>query len=270
LQNAGTTVIEAKLQSIRRVTAGAVLRRKGSAPFPVVTAYDAPFARFAEQAGIDVLLVGDSLGNNVLGYDQTTPVTLEEMVHHARAVCRGCSKAHVIVDMPFGSYECGDEDAIRSAVRLVKEGGACSVKLEGGQNAANRIRAIVGAGIPTVAHIGLLPQTAGLGAGYKLRTNREQLLLDAKAVEAAGAYAVVLEAIDAQIAREITASLAIPTIGIGAGAHCDAQVLVLHDLLGMYPNPPAFARRYAEIDGIATQALGAYAADVREGRFPAG
>jgi len=254
--------------SVRRVTAGAVKRRKNKTLFPIVTAYDAPFAEFAESAGIDVLLVGDSLGNVVLGYDETTPVTLDDMIHHAQAVCRGTARAHIIVDMPFGSYQVSDEDAIRSAIRLVKEGGACSVKMEGGTEVAHRIRAIYGAGIPVVGHIGVMPQTASLGPGYKVRTNRQRLLEDARAIEAAGAYAIVLEVIDHDVAREITQVLSIPTIGIGAGPHCDAQVLVLYDLLGMYPNAPAFVKQYAQLGRIATEALRAFAGDVRDGNFP--
>lgn len=254
--------------TVRRVTAGAIKRRKGRTAFPVVTAYDAPFAEFAERAGIDVILVGDSLGNVVLGYEETTPVTLDDMVHHAQAVSRGTSRAHVMVDMPFGSYQVSDEEAVRNAIRLVKEGGACSVKMEGGTQVSQRIRAIYDAGIPVVGHIGVMPQTASMGPGYKKRTNRERLLADAKAVEAAGAYAIVLEVIDSDVARELSESLTIPTIGIGSGPHCDSQVLVLYDVLGMYPHAPSFVKRYADIGNVATQALTAYAEDVRERRFP--
>jgi 3-methyl-2-oxobutanoate hydroxymethyltransferase len=251
-----------------RLTAGAIKRRKGKERFAVVTAYDAAFARFAETAGIDVLLVGDSLGNVVLGLDETTPVTMEQMLHHARAVSRGTTRAHIIVDMPFGSYHVSDEEALRNAIALVKEGGARSVKLEGGVPEADRVRAIARAGIPVVGHIGITPQTAGLGPGYKKRTHRERLVADARAIEAAGAYAIVLEVLDAEIAREITDTLSIPTIGIGSGSHCDAQVLVLHDVLGMYEHSPSFAKRYGEIGAAATDALRAYADDVRANRFP--
>ena len=254
--------------AVRRLTAGAIRRRKGKKLFPVVTAYDAPFGHFAEEAGIDVILVGDSLGNVVLGYDETTPVTLDDMVHHARAVVRATARAHIMVDMPFGSYQVSNEDAVRSAIRLVKEGGACSVKMEGGEHVAERIAAIVGAGIPTVGHIGVMPQTAGLGPGYKLRTNREQLLADARAVEKAGAYAIVLEVIEHDIALEITRVLSIPTIGIGAGPNCDSQVLVLYDLLGMYPDSPSFVKRYAHLGQSAIDALRSYAEEVRSNRFP--
>jgi 3-methyl-2-oxobutanoate hydroxymethyltransferase len=252
----------------RRLTAGAIKRRKGKEIFPVVTAYDAPFGRFAEEAGIDVILVGDSLGNVVLGYDETTPVTMDQMVHHAQAVQRGTTRAHLIVDMPFGSYQISDQDALRNAIRLVKEGGACSVKLEGGKHESERIRAITASGIPVVGHIGVTPQTAGLGPGYKMRSNLERLLEDAKAVESAGAYAIVLEVVDHELARTLSRELTIPTIGIGAGNGCDAQVLVLHDLLGMYPHSPPFAKRYGEIGQAAVAALRDYAADVRANTFP--
>jgi len=255
----------AKGPAVRRITAGAIKRRKGTGAFPMITAYDAPFAHFAEEAGIDFILVGDSVGNVVLGYDETTPVTLDQILHHTQAVVRGTSRAHIVADMPFGSYQISDEDALRSAIRLVKEGGACSVKLEGGKHEAERIRAIARAGIPVIGHIGVTPQTAGLGPGYKLRTNREHLLEDALAVQAAGAYAIVLEVIEPDIAREITQTLAIVTIGIGAGLACDAQVLVLHDALGMYPHSPPFAKRYAELGHAAIEALRAYRDDVRRG-----
>ncbi len=254
--------------TVRRVTAGAIKRRKGRAIFPIVTAYDAPFGQFAEQAGIDVILVGDSVGNVVLGYDETTPVTIEDMVHHSSAVVRGTARAHIMVDMPFGSYQVSDEDATRNAIRLVKDGGACSVKMEGGTYVADRIRAIYGAGIPVVGHIGVMPQTASLGPGYKMRKNRERLIADARAIEAAGAYAIVLEVIDHEVARELTEMLTIPTIGIGSGPHCDSQVLVLHDVLGMYPDSPSFVKRYATMGTDAIAALRAFASEVRERRFP--
>ncbi len=251
----------------RRVSSAALRARKG-ARFPVVTAYDAPFARCAEAGGIDVILVGDSLGNNVLGYASTTPVELDDMRRHAAAVVRATARAHVIVDLPFGSYEASDADAVRSAVALVKVG-ATSVKLEGASpRATERIAAIVGAGIPVVAHVGVLPQTAAAGAGFKRKADRTALLADARAVEAAGAFAVVLEMVDAAIAAEITRAIAIPTIGIGAGPDCDAQVLVMHDLLGLYPEAPPFAKRYAELADAATDAFRAFGEDVRGGRFP--
>jgi len=251
-----------------RVGAAEITARKGTA-FPVITAYDAPFARCAEAAGIDVILVGDSLGMVVLGFSTTTPVQLNDMVRHAGAVVRATTRAHVIADLPFGAYEASDAVAIASAVALIKDGGASSVKLEGGEAAAPRIRAITGAGIPVCAHIGLLPQTAALGEGFKPRRAREQLLRDASAVAEAGAFAVVLEMVDAAVAVALTEAVAIPTIGIGSGAGCDAQVLVLHDVLGLYPDPPKFAKAYANLANDATNALRAYAAEVRSGAFPA-
>jgi 3-methyl-2-oxobutanoate hydroxymethyltransferase len=253
---------------VKRVTADEIAARKGAA-FPVITAYDAPFARCAEEAGIDVVLVGDSLGMVVLGFDSTVDVELADMVRHGAAVARGTQRAHVIVDLPFGTYEASDELAIASASELVKRGGATSVKLEGGRNAAARIGAIVGAGIPVCAHIGVLPQTASLGSGFRLKRERERLLADADAVAAAGAFAVVLEMVEGEIAAEITQRIAIPTIGIGSGPNCDGQVLVLHDVLGLYPDSPPFAQQYAPLGAAATTALRAYAQDVRGRTFPA-
>jgi 3-methyl-2-oxobutanoate hydroxymethyltransferase len=250
-----------------RLTAAALRARKG-AQFPVITAYDAPFAGIAERAGIDVILVGDSLGMVVLGLAATTPVELDDMRRHGAAVARGTERAHVIVDLPFGSYEASDADAVRSAAVLVKSGGANSVKLEGGVRSAARIAAIVNAGIPVVAHIGVLPQTAANDSGFRRKTGREALLADGKAVEAAGASAVVLEVVDAGIARDVTQALAIPTIGIGAGPHCDGQVLVLHDVLGLYGTPPPFAERFADVGATAAEGLRAYAEAVRSGSFP--
>ncbi len=249
-----------------RLTAAAIRKRKG-APFPVITAYDAAFARIGEAAGIDVLLVGDSLGNVVLGLPSTAPVEMEDMERHGGAVARGSERAHVIVDMPFGSYEASDADAVRSAVRLVKHG-ATSVKLEGGRPVASRIAAIVGAGIPVVGHVGVTPQTAALGLGFRTRRERESMLADARAVEEAGAFALVLEMVDPEIARELTATLHIPTIGIGSGPICDAQVLVLYDALGLHPAPPPFARVFADVAATATAGLRAYAEAVRSGAYP--
>ena len=251
----------------RRIGAAEIAARKGAA-FPMVTAYDAPFARCAEEAGIDVILVGDSLGMVVLGYDSTAPVELNDMVRHAAAVVRGTQRAHVIADLPFGTYEASDELAVASATELIKRGHASSVKLEGGVNAASRIRAIVRSGIPVCAHVGVLPQTASLGSGFRLKREREQLVRDADAVAEAGAFAVVLEMVEDALAAEITQRSPIPTIGIGAGPSCDGQVLVLHDVLGLYPDAPPFAKQYATLGEAATSALRAYAEDVRAHAFP--
>ena len=250
-----------------RVGATEIAARKGAA-FPVVTAYDAPFARAAEAAGIDVILVGDSLGMVVLGYPSTAQVELLDMVRHGAAVERGTERAHVVVDLPFGAYESSDDLAVASATEVVKRGGASSVKLEGGVGAAARVRAIVSAGIPVCAHIGVLPQTASLGSGFRLKRDRERLLRDAEAVSAAGAFAVVLEMVEDALAAEITERIPIPTIGIGSGPGCDGQVLVLHDVLGLYPDPPSFAKQYATLGETATTALRAFADDVRARTFP--
>jgi len=251
---------------IHRLRAGAIRERKGTR-FATITAYDAAFGHAAEAAGIDVILVGDSLGNVVLGYASTASVTMDDMERHAAAVVRGTQRAHIAVDLPFMSYEPSNEDAVRNAGRLIRTG-ASSVKLEGGIERAERIAAIVTAGIPVMAHIGVVPQTAALGSGFRRRTDRDRLLADAEAVSAAGAYAVVLEMVDAEIAGEITRRIPIPTIGIGSGAQCDAQILVLYDLLGLSQDPPPFATPYADLAGAATTALRAYAADVIAGTFP--
>jgi 3-methyl-2-oxobutanoate hydroxymethyltransferase len=250
----------------KRVTAGEIRKRK-SAPFAVMTAYDAAFARIAEAAGIDVLLVGDSLGMVVLGFEETGAVDMLDIVRHTGAVARATKRAHVIADLPFGSYQASDEDAVRSAVAAVKAG-ATSVKLEGGEAMAPRVRAIAGAGIPVMAHIGVQPQTAALDSGYRKYRDVDALLRDARAHAAAGAYALLLEMVEDGAAAEVTAKLPIPTVGIGAGPSCDGQVLVLHDVLGLYPDPPSFVRQYADLASIATEALRTYAEDVRSKRFP--
>lgn len=251
---------------IARLRASAIRERKGKR-FATITAYDAAFARLAEAAGIDVLLVGDSLGNVVLGYPATTSVTMEDMERHTGAVVRGSERAHVVADLPFMAYEADAADAVRSAGRLVRAG-ASSVKLEGGAARAPRIAAIVAAGIPVVGHIGVLPQTAALDTGFKRRDDRGKLLADAHAVAAAGAFALVLEMVAPEIAAEITAALSIPTIGIGSGPECDAQILVLYDLLGLSARAPSFVRPYAQLAQTVTSALRAYAGDVEAGRYP--
>jgi 3-methyl-2-oxobutanoate hydroxymethyltransferase len=250
-----------------RLRASAVRERKNRR-FATITAYDAAFARAAEAAGIDVILVGDSLGNVVLGYASTVSVTLEDMERHGAAVARGTARAHVCVDLPFMSYEASDVEAVHSAGRLIRAG-AGSVKLEGGAERAERIAAIVRAGIPVIGHIGVGPQTAALDRGFRRRTQRAQLLADADAVAAAGAFAVVLEMVDPEIAAEITKRVPIPTIGIGSGSGTDAQILVLYDLLGLTLDAPPFVKPYADLSAAATAALAHYAADVAAGRDPA-
>ncbi len=250
----------------RRLTSAAIRARKGAA-FPMITAYDAAFARCVEEAGIDFILVGDSLGNVVLGYPSTVHVELSDMLRAVGAVARGTQRAHIVGDLPFGTYEPSDAAAVDAAVALVKAG-ADSVKLEGGVRAASRIRAIVAAGIPVVGHIGVVPQTAALDSGFRRKTDADALLADAQAVEDAGAYAIVLEMIDGGVAGRITAKLKIPTIGIGSGPDCDGQVLVLHDALGLYPEAPPFAKRFGEIARASVAALRAYAKEVRERAYP--
>ena len=255
--------------SIRQL---AEMKRRGE-KIVMVTAYDAPGARLAEAAGIDLLLVGDSAAMVMLGHDSTLPVTLEEMLLLTQAVTRVARRALVVGDLPFGSYQVSDEDAVASAVRLTKDGGADIVKIEVAGARVARAEAIVGAGIPVMGHIGLTPQSATLLGGYRAqgRTAVEALALveAARALEAAGCCAVVLEAIPATVAAHITERLTIPTIGIGAGAGCDGQVLVWHDLLGLGEGaPPRFVRPYADLAGTIAHALAAYADDVRSGRFP--
>ena len=248
----------------KRVRSSEIRSRKGT-PFATITAYDVSFCAAIEAAGIDVILVGDSLGNVILGYDSTVHVTLEDMARHGAAVARATVHSHVIIDMPFMSYEVSNEEAIRNAGTLVRAG-ASSVKLEGAAH-AGRIAAIVAAGIPVMAHIGVVPQTAALHDGFRKRADSAALLADARAVAAAGAFAVVLEMVDSKVADEITRAIEIPTIGIGSGPHCDAQILVLNDLLGLSSNPPPFARPYGDLKAAATAALSSYADDVRSGRF---
>lgn len=266
------STVTAAARREHRVTARSLRNRKGAEPFSMLTAYDFTFARLFDQAGIDVLLVGDSVGNTVQGLDSTLPVTLDEMVYHCRLVSRAAVRALVVGDMPFGSYQVSPEDAVRSAVRCLKEGGAQAVKLEGGRAVAETIARIVSAEIPVMGHVGLTPQAIHRIGGHRVQgrgeEGRARLLADARAVEEAGAFAIVLEGIPAEIAREVTASVGIPTIGIGAGVHCDGQVLVMHDMLGLGEWTPSFVKRYAALGSVASQAARAYAEEVREGKFP--
>ena len=239
----------------------------------VLTAYDYPLARLMDLAGIDVILVGDSVGTVVAGYDNTLPVTLEEMLYHTRAVVRGTSSALVVTDMPFLSYQVDLAEARRNAGRLIKEGGAQAVKLEGGENIAATIRAIVDMDIPVVGHIGLTPQSIHRMGGFRVQGKEDlqarQLLADARAVEQAGAFALVLEGIPAPLAREITETVAIPTIGIGAGVHCDGQVLVIHDILGLCEKySPKFVKRFADVSETISLGIGDYIREVKDGTFP--
>ena len=239
----------------------------------MVTAYDAPGGRLADEAGADLVLVGDSAAMTVLGHDSTVPATMDEMLILTRAVTRGASRPLVVADMPFGSFQVSDEDAVRNAIRFVKEAGADAVKLEGAGVMLSRVRAIVAAGIPVMGHLGLTPQSATMLGGFKAQGRSAEkaiaLLRDARALEAEGCFSVVLEAVPAPVAARITQELAIPTIGIGAGVDCDGQVLVWHDLLGLYEGRVArFVKRYADVGATIRTALAEFAADVRERRFP--
>lgn len=239
----------------------------------MLTAYDYPFAKIVDEAGIDAILVGDSLAMVVQGIENTLPVTMEEMLYHTKMVSRAAKNAMVIGDMPFLSYQTGIEDAVRNAGRFLKEGGAHAVKLEGGARVSNQIKAITMHDIPVMAHIGLTPQSVYRMGGYKVQGKddygAEMLIEDARAVEDAGAFAVVLEAVSSSLAERITLELNIPTIGIGAGTYCDGQVLVLHDILGLFERfTPKFVKRYANLKDEALKAVKAYKEEVEKGTFP--
>ena len=263
------------MANAKRVTATQVVKKKQKAEkIVMITAYDYPTACLVDEAGVDMVLVGDSLGMVVLGYETTLPVTLEEMIHHTKAVVRGVKRALVAVDLPFLTYQTGPADALRSAGRLMKEAGAMAVKLEGGANVCPQVRALVGAGIPVIGHLGLTPQSIHVFGGYKLQGRGEEaaqkLLADARALEEAGAFCLVLECIPEELAARVTGSISIPTIGIGAGARCDGQVLVLHDMLGITGKVrPRFVKQYARLEETIRDAVGQYAQEVRQGKFPA-
>jgi 3-methyl-2-oxobutanoate hydroxymethyltransferase len=257
----------------KKLTIPDIRNRKNDLPIAELTAYDYPWAKVADTAGIDVVLVGDSLGMVVLGHPDTVSVTMEEMIHHTKAVVRGVERALVITDMPFGSYNSSIPAAINNATRILKEGRADAVKLEGGVAMAATVAAIVNAGIPVQGHIGLTPQTATSLGGFKVQGKSaqaaKQLLDDAKALEDAGCFSMVLEAIPAPLAERITQAVSIPTIGIGAGPACDGQVLVIHDLVGLYDRfTPKFVKQYAKINEPILEALRQYKAEVENRTFP--
>jgi len=262
----------------QKVTVPEIVKAKATGrPIVALTAYDFPFARIADEAGVDLILVGDSLGMVVQGYDTTLPVTMDEMVYHCRMVARARRRALVVGDLPFLSYQVSPTDAVANAGRLIKEGAAEAVKLEGGCAVAEAIERIAAVDIPVMGHIGLTPQSVHRMGGHKVQGRRrgqapgqrERLIDDALAVEAAGAFAIVLEGIPLDLAAELTARLTIPTIGIGAGVHCDGQILVLHDVLGLCERTaPRFAKRYADLWSAAQEAIGGYAREVRERAFP--
>jgi 3-methyl-2-oxobutanoate hydroxymethyltransferase len=263
-----------------KVTVPELLQRKSLAAdstnkkkITCLTAYDYPTARLMDEAGVDVVLVGDSVAMVVLGYESTLPLTMEESLHHTKAVRRGVQRALVVADMPFGTYQGDVNEALKNAVRFVKEAGSEAVKVEGGERRLEVIARLTEAEIPVMGHVGLTPQSVNAMGGYRVQGKTaggaEQLLRDARAVEAAGAFSIVLEGIPRELAAEITKSVRIPTIGIGAGPDCDGQILVLHDLLGLtFQEPPKFARRYANVGEVISQAVREYCADVQGGSFP--
>lgn len=251
-----------------------LLKKKRGEKITMLTAHDASFGTLVDRAGVDLILVGDSLGMVALGYDSTVPVTMAEMIHHARAVRRGVKNALLIGDMPFLSYQVDAKEAIVNAGRFLKEAGCAAVKMEGGARIAATVAAVVRAGIPVMGHIGLTPQTAGQLGGFKVQgrddDSAEKLLHDAEALAESGAFALVLECVPALLAQKISAAVSIPTIGIGAGPHCDGQVLVTHDLLGLFDRfVPRFAKQYAGLAEQASAAVGAFRDEVESGVFPA-
>ena len=240
---------------------------------PMLTAYDYPTAHILDAAGIPMLLVGDTLGMVVLGYDSTLPVTVADIIHHTRAVVRGSQQALVVADMPFGSFQISVEETMRQGVRLMKETGAQAVKLEGGVRSAPSVRALTEAGIPVMGHIGFTPQSVNIVGGFKVQGKTEhaarELLADAAALEEAGAFAIVLELVPSELARLVTERVGVPTIGIGAGPHCDGEVQVIYDILGMYPDfIPRHTKRYAEVGAAIQEAVTTYMAEVRARAFP--
>lgn len=262
------------MEKMKKTTATFKQAKADGKKLTMLTAYDYSTAALVDGAGIDGILVGDSLGNVMLGYEDTISVTMEDMIHHGAAVARGAKDCLVVIDMPFMSYQESIEEAVHNAGRLMKEGRANAVKLEGGASVAAQIKAITDAGIPVMAHLGLTPQSINAFGGYKVQGKTEaaakKLLEDAKVVEEAGAFAVVLECVPSALAAMVTKSLSIPTIGIGAGSDCDGQILVYQDLLGMFSDfTPKFVRRYAEIGAAMKDAFKAYIADVQSGAFPA-
>ena len=267
------SAVTAKAAREHRITIPSLVARKERGErISMLTAYDFTFASIFDAAGIDILLIGDSLGNVVQGRDTTLPVTLDEVAYHTRLVARGAQRAMVVSDMPFGSYQISSEDAVRNACHCVKEGGAHAVKLEGGEQVAATIERIVVAEIPVMAHVGLTPQSIHRMGGHRVQgrdeAGRARVIRDAQAVEAAGAFAVVLEGVPEELAREVTQRLTIPTIGIGAGVHCDGQVLVMHDMLGLTDWTPSFVKQYVNLGSLASQAARNFAEEVSNSKFP--
>lgn len=256
----------------RRVTVRDLAAAKGRGEkWPMLTAYDALTARVFDDAGIPVLLVGDSAANVVYGYESTVPVTVDELLPLTAGVVRGTSRALIVADLPFGSYQAGVADALHNAGRFLKEAKAHAVKLEGGRRVLPQVEALVAAGVPVMAHLGLTPQSVNALGGYGVQGRGEageRLMAEAKELEAAGAFAVVLECVPADLAQRVTESLSIPTIGIGAGPYCDAQVLVWQDMAGLTPRTAKFVKKYADLTGVLTEAVRTFADEVVDGRFP--
>ena len=266
--------MDPKSQAVSKITVPAILERKlRGEKISCLTAYDYPTARLVDEAGIDVLLVGDTLAQVVLGYDTTVPVTSDEMLHHLRAVRRGVRRALLVADLPYGSYHLGERDTLRTSLRFIKQGGAEAIKIEGGRKRARLVRRMVNAEIPVIGHIGLTPQSVNRLGGYAVQgrtlESANELFADAQALEDAGVFALVLEAIPRELAAMITRRLRIPTIGIGAGPDCDGQVLVFHDLAGLTFQPPAkFVRPYADLRQTLLEAISKFREDIVEGRYP--
>ena len=258
---------------MRKTTRGLLKQWRDGEPITMVTCYDYTFARLVERAGIDMILVGDSLGNVIQGHETTLPVELEDIIYHTRAVLRGNTSAHVVADMPFMSYQSSADDALRNAGRLLKEGGAQSVKLEGGERSVPLVERMVAAGIPVVGHLGLTPQSVHAFGGYRVQGRGEEaadlLLKDAIALQEAGAFMIVLEMVPSELAAHVTQQLTIPTIGIGAGAQTSGQVLVLYDLLGLNTDfKPKFVKHFASLEAQVIDALSAYKQEVQAHTFP--
>jgi 3-methyl-2-oxobutanoate hydroxymethyltransferase len=258
--------------STEHVTVPDIRRRKGGTPIAMLTAYDHPTAQMVDEAGVDIILVGDSLGNVVLGYADTIPVTMDEMLHHCRAVARGAKRALVVGDMPFMSYQSGVEEAVENAGRFLKEGGMAAVKVEGGRPIVDAVRRMTEIGIPVMGHLGMTPQSIHSFGRHKITGKSEaaveRLLENAKLLEQAGAFAIVLELVKEETAKKITEAVGIPTIGIGSGPHCDGQVLVFHDMVGIYEYIPKHVKLYANLREQITDAVQSYVRDVAERKYP--
>jgi 3-methyl-2-oxobutanoate hydroxymethyltransferase len=261
-------------KEVKRITTNTLLKMKTAGEkISMLTAYDFSFAKIIDSAGIDVILVGDSASNVMAGHETTLPITLDQMIYHASSVIRGVHRCLVVVDLPFGSYQSNSDIALASAIRIMKETGAHSIKMEGGEEVLDSIKKIVLAGIPVMGHLGLTPQSIYKFGTYTVRAKEEEeankLRNDAKLLEQVGCFAIVLEKIPAELAKEVSESISIPTIGIGAGRHCDGQVLVMHDMLGINTEfKPRFLRQYMDIHNQATQAVQQYIDDVKTGSFP--